>query len=70
MKSFLFGFVFGSAVSTVGFGSLAPILDSGVRTIQQTTVNMVRNNSSAATPTVPYVSTPPAPQLPEPEIRY
>lgn len=70
MKNFFFGFVFGSAISSVGFQSIAPMLDSGINTIQQTTVNAVRTNSSNVTPTVPYVSTPPAPQLPSPEIRY
>ncbi len=70
MKNFLFGIVFGSAVSSVGFESIAPMLDGGLRAIQQTTVNAVHNSSSNVTPTVPYISTPPAPQLPAPEIRY
>lgn len=40
MKGFLFGFVLGVASTTVGFSGLAPILDGGVKSIQETTVNL------------------------------
>jgi hypothetical protein len=39
MRGFIFGFLLGVSSSTVGFSGLAPIFDSGVRTIQQTTIN-------------------------------
>lgn len=52
MKSFIFGIIFGSAVSSVGFSSLAPILDSGMRTIQQTSINLVRNQQVESTPKI------------------
>lgn len=52
MKSFVFGVIFGSAISSVGFSSLAPMLDSGVRTIQQTSINLVRNQQVEPTPKV------------------
>ena len=50
MKSFIFGVIFGSAMSSVGFTSIAPMLDNGMRTIQQTTVNMVRNQQVESAP--------------------
>jgi hypothetical protein len=50
MKSFIFGMIFGSAMSSVGFSSIAPILDSGMRTIQQTSENLVRNQQVEPTP--------------------
>ncbi len=53
MKTFIFGIIFGSAVSAVGFGSIAPILDSGINAVQQTTVNLVRNNSAPPAPILP-----------------
>jgi hypothetical protein len=43
MKGFFFGFILGVAVATVGFSGLAPILDGGVRSIQQTTINATQN---------------------------
>ena len=44
MKGFLFGFILGVSTATVGFSGLAPILDSGVRTIQQTTINATQKS--------------------------
>jgi hypothetical protein len=43
MKGFIFGFLLGVSSATVGFAGLAPIFDSGVRTIQQTTINATQN---------------------------
>jgi hypothetical protein len=43
MKAFFFGFILGIASTTVGFSGLAPILDSGVRSIQQSTINLTEN---------------------------
>jgi hypothetical protein len=37
-------------MSSVGFTSVAPMLDNGMRTIQQTTINMVRNQQGESTP--------------------
>jgi len=45
MKSFIFGFIFGVSVATVGFNGLAPILDNAVRFIQQQTINAVQTNN-------------------------
>lgn len=44
MKGFIFGFILGVSTGTVGFSGLAPILDSGVRTIQQTTINATQKS--------------------------
>ena len=44
MKGFFFGFFLGVATATVGFSGLAPILDSVVRGIQQTTINTVQKS--------------------------
>lgn len=52
MKSFIFGMIFGSAMSSVGFSSIAPILDSGMRTIHQTSINLVRNQQVEPTPKI------------------
>lgn len=46
MKGFFFGFVLGIASSTVGFSGLAPILDGGVKTIQQTTINATQKTQN------------------------
>jgi hypothetical protein len=46
MKSFILGTVLGIAVGTVGFNGLAPILDNGVRFIQNQTINAVQTNNS------------------------
>jgi hypothetical protein len=50
MKNFIFGVIFGGAMSSVGFSSIAPILDNGMRTIQQTTINMVRTQPVETAP--------------------
>jgi hypothetical protein len=42
MIKFVFGFVLGLAVATVGFSGMARILDSGVQTIQQTTKELAQ----------------------------
>jgi hypothetical protein len=52
MKSFILGVIFGGAMSSVGFSSIAPILDNGMRTIQQTSINLVRNQQGNITPQV------------------
>jgi len=44
MSGFFFGFILGVAVATVGFSGLSPILDSGVRSIQQTTINATQKS--------------------------
>jgi hypothetical protein len=44
MRGTIFGFILGVSTATVGFSGLAPILDSGVRTIQQTTINTVQKS--------------------------
>ena len=44
MRGFIFGFLLGVSSATVGFSGLAPILDSGVRSIQQTTINTVQKS--------------------------
>lgn len=43
MKGFLFGFILGVAAATVGFSGLAPMLDRGVHTIQETTESLTHN---------------------------
>lgn len=50
MKNFIFGVIFGSAMSSVGFTSIAPMLDNAMRTIQQNTINMVRNQQVETAP--------------------
>ena len=40
MKGFIFGFLLGVSSATVGFSGLAPIFDSGVRSIQKTTIDV------------------------------
>lgn len=55
MKSFIFGVIFGSAMSSVGFTSIAPILDNGMRAIQQTSINLVRNQQVETAPNLPPV---------------
>ena len=44
MRGTIFGFLLGVSTATVGFSGIAPILDSGVRTIQQTTINAVQKS--------------------------
>lgn len=44
MKGFIFGFILGVSTGTVGFSGLAPILDGGVRAIQQTTINATQKS--------------------------
>ncbi len=44
MRGTIFGFVLGVSTATVGFSGIAPILDSGVRTIQQTTINATQKS--------------------------
>ena len=44
MRGTVFGFILGVSTATVGFSGIAPILDSGVRTLQQTTINAVQKS--------------------------
>ena len=44
MRGLIFGFLLGVSSATVGFSGLAPIFDSGVRTIRQTTINAVQKS--------------------------
>ena len=44
MRGLIFGFLLGVSSATVGFSGLAPILDSGVKSIQQTTINTVQKS--------------------------
>jgi hypothetical protein len=53
MKNFIFGVIFGSAMSSVGFTSIAPMLDNGMRTIQQTTIDMVQKQQVESAPKLP-----------------
>jgi hypothetical protein len=40
-------------MSSVGFTSIAPILDNGMRTIQQTTIDMVQKQQVESAPKLP-----------------
>ena len=44
MRGLIFGFLLGVSSATVGFSGLAPIFDSGVKSIQQTTINAVQKS--------------------------
>lgn len=45
MKNFIFGIVVGIIASTIGFSSMAPVLDTGVQFIQQLATQTQDNNS-------------------------
>jgi hypothetical protein len=42
MSNFIFGTVFGIIIATVGFSSVANILDTAIFNIQKTTVELAR----------------------------
>jgi len=46
MKSFILGVMFGGVMSSVGFSSIASVLDNGMRAIQQTSVNMIQEQET------------------------
>ena len=40
MKTFIFGFVFGLAVATVGFDGVARMIDKGISTVKETSESL------------------------------
>ena len=47
MRGFIVAYTLGVASATVGFSGLAPILDSAVKGIQQTTINTVQKSQQS-----------------------
>lgn len=42
MKNFILGTIFGIVISTIGFGGVARLLDSGVNKVKQVTIEQAQ----------------------------